>query len=61
MDNMDHLKNMKYLHNLHNMNRRKFFKIFIILTLQPFILASVKIKNQNFKIINGWVIKSDDL
>ena len=43
------------------MNRRKFFKIFIILTLQPFILQSVKIKNENFKIINGWVIKSDDL
>tara|TARA_B100000767_G_C19551659_1_gene445224 strand:- start:144 stop:275 length:132 start_codon:yes stop_codon:yes gene_type:complete len=43
------------------MNRRKFFKIFIILALQPFILPSVKIKNKNFKIVNGWLIRSDDL
>ena len=43
------------------MNKRKSLKIFIVLALQPFILPSIKIKNEDFKIINGWHIKSDDL
>jgi len=41
------------------MKRRKFIKTLVILTFFPIFYS--KQDNQNLRVINGWVLKSQDL